>query len=178
MSNNSADEPAKIGSYLMKYRTELYAYIFSVLHEHNNTEDVLQEVSLAAIRSWEQFTPGTNFKAWVREIARRRILNFLKESSNRKIIFCDPEVMKTMEKACEEVEQKEPIGFRRKALDVCIKKLEGLSRKILELKYAYGKNVEDISRKIGKTVQAVYSILKRSRYALKDCVEKQLEGLK
>ncbi|MBI4565251.1 MAG: hypothetical protein HY716_11215 [Planctomycetes bacterium] len=38
--------------------------------------DLLQEVSLAALKRADRYKEGTNFRAWVREIAFHRILRW------------------------------------------------------------------------------------------------------
>ena len=41
-----------------------YGMAYSLTHSRTDAEDLVQEAALLAFRAFEQFTPGTNFKAW------------------------------------------------------------------------------------------------------------------
>ncbi|MBI4565222.1 MAG: hypothetical protein HY716_11065 [Planctomycetes bacterium] len=54
----------------MKHRTHLNAYLLAAVRSTHDAEDLLQEVSLIAIQNAAKYRPETNFRAWIREIAR------------------------------------------------------------------------------------------------------------
>ena len=58
---------------LMEHRASLFSYIYTAVRDFDVAEEVFQEVSVAVCESYESFEPGTNFRAWAREIARRRV---------------------------------------------------------------------------------------------------------
>lgn len=45
-----------------------YGMAYSLTHSRADAEDLVQEAALLAFRSFKQFTPGTNFKAWFYKI--------------------------------------------------------------------------------------------------------------
>ena len=51
-----------------------------------------------------------------------------------------------------------------------------LARRILELRYGDKADVPRISREVGRTVQASYAILKRTKQLLKECIDRRLSG--
>ena len=56
----------------------------------------------------------------------------------------------------------------------CLTKLEGPSRAILEARCGDGLAGEAIAQRFGRSLQSVYSVLKRTRLLLAQCVERTL----
>src|SRR5438445_9579847 len=57
----------------------LRGFILGLLPDHNLAEDVFQEVFLTVTRKAAEFRPGTNFLAWVRSIARLKVLECVRK---------------------------------------------------------------------------------------------------
>jgi len=167
-------DPARITELLMKYRTDLYAYMLAAVCNHHDAEELIQEVSLAAVRSCASYAPGTNFRAWVREIARRRILERARRS--KRVLTVDPDVLMSLEEAARQVETHQPLEERRDALQRCVEKLQGTARQVIELKYVERLDVFRIAGRIRRSTQACYALLKRARQALRDCINARLSG--
>jgi RNA polymerase sigma-70 factor (ECF subfamily) len=168
---------ALIARLLMKHRTELLAYLLASVRHPHDAEDLLQDVSIAASTSWEQYRPDSPFLPWAREIARRRVLNYGKRQGKR-LTLLEPEVLESLDRAAAETE--EPLDPRRAALRSCLGEVGGTARRVLELRYGDGADVGRIAGEIRKTVQAAYAILKRTKRAVRDCVSRRLasEGLR
>ena len=66
--------PPQVARLLMQHRTSLYGYIFACVRNHEDTEDILQNVSVAVVESVSQLKDEAGFLPWAREIARRRVL--------------------------------------------------------------------------------------------------------
>jgi RNA polymerase sigma-70 factor (ECF subfamily) len=52
----------------------LYNHAFWLAHNHAEAEDLVQETLAKALRAFDSFQPGTNFKAWVFRILRNTFL--------------------------------------------------------------------------------------------------------
>lgn len=167
-------DQARIAQLLMRHRTELYAYLRVMVRNPHDAEDLLQDVSLAASRSWSQYREGTPFMAWAREIARRRVLDFCKKRGRRPSLV-EPEVLASLDAAAAALDA-EAVEPRRDALRGCLEKLDGPVRAVIDLRYAEKAEVGDIARRVGRSVQATYAVLKRTRQILRDCVERRLAG--
>lgn len=63
-------DQAHVAQLLMRHRTALHAYIFAAVRHHNNAEDILQNVSLAAVESSSQLADEAGFLPWSLEITR------------------------------------------------------------------------------------------------------------
>jgi RNA polymerase sigma-70 factor (ECF subfamily) len=113
--------------------------------------------------------------AWAREIARRRVLDYGRRAGRRHALL-DPEVLEALDAASVAVEADQPLEPRRDALRQCLTKVGGDARRILELRYGDKADVPRISREVGRTVQASYAILKRTKQLLKECIDRRLTG--
>lgn len=60
---------------LRPLRGPLERYARRMLRNPSLAEDVLQESVIAALACFDQFTPGTNFKAWMFRFVTHRVLN-------------------------------------------------------------------------------------------------------
>src|SRR6516162_11884512 len=96
----------EVARLLMQYRTALYGFIFACVRQHDDTEDILQNVSMAVTESIGQLKDEGGFLPWAREIARRRILAHRRTS--RRELACDPDLVRALAEAAEEVEREQP----------------------------------------------------------------------
>jgi len=162
---------------LVKHRTYLYAYLYAAVMNHHDAEDLLQEVSKVVIRCWSDYSAGTNFRAWAREIARRRVLAHVRSRDKYQARFplVDPIILESLDAAAEELEQEpDVVSQRRRAMRECQEQLRGTSRRVLFHRYAENLSVDAIAKTLSRTVTATYSLLKRARAALRRCVELRL----
>lgn len=166
------DGPGRVARLLMRHRGALLAYLWAALRDPHDAEDLLQDVSLAATGSWNQYDPSTPFMPWAREIARRRILDFVGRRARRPALL-DPEVLARLEVAAARLDP-EPQEPRRDALRRCLDGLGEHVRRVLELRYDERLDVEDVATRAGRTTQATYAILKRAKESLRDCVARRL----
>ena len=160
-------DAAEIAALLMRHRAPLYAHLLAAVRNPHDAEDLLQEVSMTAARAAESFQSGTNFLAWAREIARRRVLELLRERGR------SPVALDALEVEAASFDD-EPDNGRRDALLHCLEEMPPTSRRILDLRYRDALDVGKIAAAVGRTIQATYAILKRARVVLRDCAARTL----
>jgi RNA polymerase sigma-70 factor (ECF subfamily) len=158
---------------LMQHRTALYGYIFACVRNHDDAEDIFQNVAVAVTESIARLTDEAGFLPWAREIARRRILAH-RRSSRRQQPF-DPEIVRRLAEAAERVEQTRSASEQRAALMACLESLPGESRRLILMRYdGSAASAEDLAARFGRSVQGIYAQLKRIKAALRQCVERRL----
>ena len=59
-----ADKREAVVRELMKHRSNLFAFILSIVRDFNFAEEIIQEVAVVVCDQWADFKPGTNFGAW------------------------------------------------------------------------------------------------------------------
>lgn len=157
---------------LMQHRAKLYAYILACVRDHGDTEEIMQTVAVAVMESSEQLRDEEGFVPWAREIARRRVLEHQRRS--RREIALDPEMMETLDGAAARLDcagQEE--DRRREALLACLEELPPSSREVLAMRYD-GTSAQEMSNRMGRSVQAVYAQVKRLKALLRECSERRL----
>jgi len=65
------------------YRSELFAHCYRMLGSHHDAEDVLQEVSLRALRGRAEFEGRSSLRTWLHRIAVNACLNELDHKERR-----------------------------------------------------------------------------------------------
>jgi len=160
---------------LMQHRTALYSYIFSCVRDHTESEDILHDVCVIAIESFDQLKDKEAFFPWVREIAFHQVLAHLKKK--KKETPFNPHVVAALADAVNEVEQEHSQINFRDILMRCLDKLPAHSRELIMVRYDDSEeNIADIASQYGKSIQSIYSRLKRIKTVLRNCVANQLSS--
>jgi RNA polymerase sigma-70 factor (ECF subfamily) len=163
----------EVARLLMQHRTALYGFIYACVRNHTDTEDILQNVSVAVTESIGQLQQESGFLPWAREIARRRILAHRRAAKRE--LACDPEVVRALAEAADRVEQEQPASAHRAALMACLETLPGESRKLIAMRYdGVSGNAARLAEHFGRSVQSIYAQLKRIKMALRECVGRRL----
>jgi RNA polymerase sigma-70 factor (ECF subfamily) len=157
----------------LQHRQVLFAFILSIVRERNAAEDIFQDVALVAFEKCADFQAGTDFGAWVREIARRRILKAREAHATRKLVALEPEAIDAIA-AAHERSSPEAWRDREKALEKCLEKLPERQRLIVRYRYQDLLDFERIASILKSTVNSVQVTLTKIRKALRRCAETDL----
>src|SRR6516162_3958490 len=71
------------GRIVRLYALPLRSYLASQVHHLDDVDDLAQEVFLAALQSLPSFRRGDDFGAWLRGIARNKLLVYFRTQSRR-----------------------------------------------------------------------------------------------
>ena len=86
-------ETSDLESFAARYREaypRLALIAAGVLGDRLAAEDIVQDAAVIAFQKIAEFTPGTNFAAWLAEIVRRCALNERRKTKHRKTFAADP----------------------------------------------------------------------------------------
>lgn len=147
------------------------SFIGSMIRDYNDVEDVLQEVAAGAARNYATSDRDRPFLSWVMGIARHKVADYQRKHYRDHLVF-NTEALERVSDAC--VSIAEESNDRRRALDVCVSKLNDRGREMLELRYTHGLTPPQIGDRVGMTGNAVAVTLHRVRKTLSDCVRRQL----
>ena len=145
------------------------AFVASVVRDFQDRDDVLQEIAVAALDSFEKYDPERPFVAWVMGIARNQVGLYLRQRRRDRLIF-DEETTCCLAQAFSEL----PDSETRKldALAHCLKALEGRARQLCQLRYREDLKPAAIAERIGMSANGVAKALQRVRDQLRQCVER------
>jgi RNA polymerase sigma-70 factor (ECF subfamily) len=153
-------------------QSRLYAYILSLTGDREQAREVLQETNLVIWRKADQFEEGTNFIAWVFQIARFQVLAYRQKIARDRLVF-DDELLEGM---ADIFDHDESFDARQDALAHCIEQIAPNHRNLLNIRYSDGQSVKDIAEQLDKSANAIAKVLHRTRLALMKCIEQKLNG--
>jgi len=154
----------------MGAQASLRAYVLSIVRDFHTLEDVLQEVAIAAWRSYDTYEPSRPFIAWVLGIARNKSVDVLRARNATPLL--PEELLRQMQE--DTASLSEEWTERRRVLAACLEKLTPNLRAVLELRLRENLNVQSISSREGKSPNAVRKILARARAFLAECTGRTL----
>jgi RNA polymerase sigma-70 factor (ECF subfamily) len=151
----------------------LYAYIFTLMPNRADAEDVLQEASLVMWDKFDDEHPPADFAAWGCRIAYFKVLDFCKKRQRSRVVFSQVMLERLSETAVEQAGALQ-LDERREALTVCIEKLRPRDRELLAHRFADGGSIQSAAALDGRSIDAVYKALAKIRQILFDCVTRTL----
>ncbi|MBA4388582.1 MAG: hypothetical protein C0404_11410 [Verrucomicrobia bacterium] len=157
------------------YQREVWKVVSSARLDHDTSQDLVQQTFVQSYFSLAKYQPGTNFGFWIKGIARNLVKHEFRSMATkaRHVQVYGEELVREWDDPdeCNKNEDRRSV-----ALADCMSMLaEGHSR-VMSLKYEESLSLEDISRTIGKTIEATKLILWRSRMMVKECIEKKVGG--
>jgi RNA polymerase sigma-70 factor (ECF subfamily) len=159
--------------YMRRYmgaQGSLRSYVLAIVRDFHLMEDVLQEVAVAAWRSYDTYDPSRPFLTWVLGIARNKSVDVLR--AHRSKLQLPEDVIDQLAEDASRVS--EELIERRKALAGCIQKLTPTLRSIVHLRLDENLGVQEISSREGKSPNAIRKILSRARAILTECTGRTL----
>lgn len=147
-------------------------YIQSLVGDRATTDDLVQEVAMAAFKSFPTFDPERPFTAWALGIARHRVHQHWRTLSRQRPLFQDVTLLDELATISAELD--DTLADERRALRDCLGSVEGRSWELVRLHYLDGLPAEDIGEKLKLASGHVRVLLHRVRAALKTCIERRL----
>jgi len=78
-----AGDPAAFDALVVKYSPRLYGLVYHMTANHEDTNDLLQEIFAKAYRSLHGFRGKSSFYTWIHSIGVNMTINFLKKRGKR-----------------------------------------------------------------------------------------------
>jgi RNA polymerase sigma-70 factor, ECF subfamily len=157
-------------SLLRQHQTQLFGYIYSLVRDLDDADDLFQQTSLVLWDKFDQFDRSKSFINWAFGVARYEVLNFLRTRSRKRLYFSD-ELNLALVEAHESLEH-ERLEERRTALAGCMEKLRQKDRELLEACYERSAGLRDLARSWGRSTHSIHNSLRRIRRVLYECVQR------
>jgi RNA polymerase sigma-70 factor (ECF subfamily) len=158
---------------LLKAERRIFAYIFTLLPNRADAEDVLQEVSKLMWEKFDEASPPEDFVGWACRFAFYKVMEHRRSVRRQGVIFSDSMLERVAETVSEHAAALR-LDERRAALACCLGKLGRVDRQLLEARFREGATVQSVAKRLGRSADGVYKSLARVRRALHDCVERTI----
>jgi RNA polymerase sigma-70 factor (ECF subfamily) len=156
---------------IMRHDRAIRAFLRGLLRTSADVDEVMQEVSVAAWRKFDQLDDPENFQRWACVIARYEVLMYRRKKARDRFVLGEDIEELMAEEGLKELPLR---GQQLDALENCLNKLP-TERKHLVLKaYAAEEPLKTLAEQIGKSPEALYKLLSRIRRELLVCVERTL----
>ncbi|EKE20384.1 MAG: hypothetical protein ACD_8C00008G0001 [uncultured bacterium] len=158
-----------------RYQKKLFAYIYHLVGNREETEDILQNVFSKTYKNLEHFDLSRKFSSWIYRIAHNESVNYLKRKSKRYTIsWEDVSTSKDkLESASNEERPEERMEHQEivKEVDGAMEKLAPQYKQILKMRYFQEYSYEDISKILKKPVNTVGTLINRAKRKLSEVVK-------
>ena len=115
-----ADKTELFVELITRYQGRVRVFILSLLPNWADAEEVLQETNLVLWRRFDEFEPGSDFRAWAFQIAYYKVRSFWERQGRERLRFGN-EFLDTVAAAA--MEMPDDLDARREALINCMIKL-------------------------------------------------------
>ena len=155
------------------HEPELRAYVRCCCPKAQEVDDVMQEVSVAALRKFSTLDDHSAFGPWACLIARYELLTARRRYARDRLVLSEDIVGLLAEEGAEEL----PLRQRQlQVLDQCVEKLPRERRELTLAAYGKDTTIRDLAAQLKRTEGSLYQLLSRIRKELHRCMERTLEG--
>jgi RNA polymerase sigma-70 factor, ECF subfamily len=166
--SSTADRDRRFTEQLQRHHRRLYGYVFTLLRNHQDAQDVFQQTSLILWEKFDEFQPDTNFLTWACTVARFKALDFQKQQRRYRVHFSEAFQLRLAD--LHTSIPSDELEARSVALEGCVDKLPPSQRDMLRQCFAEDRSVAEVAKELGRTTHSVYSSLRNIREKLLDCV--------
>jgi RNA polymerase sigma-70 factor, ECF subfamily len=156
---------------ITRHQGQIYGFIYAVVRNREDTEDLFQAVSLVLWNKFDSFRLGSNFLAWARQIARNKIGHFVKRKHLPIYVAEDLLDILMQGSTTRGSDQAEAYlaGLQR-----CRENLAATDQQLLQLRYVEGLSTVEIAERTQRLQQSVSRSLNRIRRWLLECIRMEL----
>ncbi|AQQ08840.1 RNA polymerase sigma factor SigM [Sedimentisphaera cyanobacteriorum] len=153
-----------------RVQLRLYTYLLASVHNRNDADELMQEVSLILWESFDKYDPSYDFAGWALGIAKNKVKEHMR-SRKRAPVFGENFYESLVQLAqYSDDNQAERIELLQK----CIKKLNTSDRKLLLMRFKKEFSVKKISEITGRSGNGIYKSLARIVALLRSCIKREL----
>jgi RNA polymerase sigma-70 factor (ECF subfamily) len=158
---------------VQRHELALRSYLVGQLYNMAEVDDLAQEVFIAAYRDLGSFRRGGDFGAWLRGIARHRLLTHFR-SQQRRASAADrfqEEFVRIAEQEIDASAHRQDAAQIERLLH-CISHLPDKLRRVVHAGLE-GARPSMLAEELGTTVSAIYQLHYRANQLLRECITKE-----
>ncbi len=145
IQNFKAGDEQAFNQLVIRYQEKVYWVVRRMIPDHDDADDITQNVFIKAYQSLHAFKGDSGFYTWIYRIAINLSLNEIRRKKIRKIFSIDDESAVQLQSGddhpLEQIEQKERTALIRKAID----RLPEKQKKVFVLRYFEELSYEEIA---------------------------------
>jgi RNA polymerase sigma-70 factor (ECF subfamily) len=166
------DDGVRFGLLWGEAHLAVRGYILGLMRDPVSTDDLVQEVALAAFRSFKSYDPARSFTSWAIGVARHLVHQHWSTHGRQRMLVHDLAQIDEMAQMAVDID--EPVNEQREALNACLESVAGRSWDVIRMHYIEGVSTLDVAARLRLDVGHVRVLLHRIRNALRTCIERRL----
>jgi RNA polymerase sigma-70 factor, ECF subfamily len=161
-----------------RYQTKVFSIIFGILRNHNDAEDIAQQVFAKVYFSIRSFDFRSSLLTWIYKITVNECYDYLRKKRVRKLVYesdFTQEDAQRMEASEPAVDAALPVDERLAQQDLVVKLLSKVSeqdRTLMMLKEVEGHSVEELASLTGLNENTIKVKLFRTRQKLVNAAQR------
>ncbi|QDU55079.1 sigma-70 family RNA polymerase sigma factor [Aeoliella mucimassa] len=171
--DSDGDRAAEFMELLAARQGQIFGYIFAIISNATDAQDVYQQTVMALWRKFDEFEKDSNFTAWALKVAYYEVQMYRRANSRSKLLFSDDLVAMLSDSQLEATAGLEESGDRLANLQHCLSKLKGADRELVRMSYEERTPVLEMAKLLKRSSQSICNSLRRIRMALLKCVDSQ-----
>jgi RNA polymerase sigma-70 factor (ECF subfamily) len=172
-----AGDPDAYGAVVAAYQARLRSFIAGYVPRAAWVDDLAQQAFVSAYQSLKSFKVGTDFYAWLRQIAYNHLRAELERTNRRKRLETDYLQEVGAAELAGRLEREQPDEDAIEALRDCVSRLPDTSKKIVQRHYGEGSPLAEIAGDLGRPAGSIKVTLFKIRVRLRECIEKKRAAL-
>jgi RNA polymerase sigma-70 factor, ECF subfamily len=155
-----------------RYQAKVFSIIFGILRNHNDAEDIAQQVFSKIYFSIKNFDFRSSLLTWIYKITVNECYDYLRKKRVRKLVYesdFSEEDAQRMQNTDTAIDQRPAVDTQLAQRDLVVKLLGKLSpedRSLLLLKEVEGHSVEELAQMTGMNENTIKVKLFRARQKL------------
>lgn len=166
-------DPDAYGAVVAAYQARLRSFIAGYVPRAAWVDDLAQQSFVSAYQSLKSFRVGTDFYAWLRQIAYNHLRAELEKTNRRKRLETDYLQEIGAAEFDRRLDRDEPDEDALAMLRDCVSRLPDTSRRIIQGHYTDGRPLADIAGSLGRPAASLKVTLFKIRVRLKECIQKK-----
>lgn len=165
-----------------RYQAKVFSIIYGILRNHNDAEDIAQQVFAKIYFSIHSFDFRSSLLTWIYKITVNECYDYLRKKRVRKLVYesdFSEEDAQRMQNSDTATAQDPPVDAHLARKDLVIKLLAKLSeedRALLLMKEVEGHSVEELSQMTGMNENTIKVKLFRARQKLVKVAQRLTRG--
>jgi RNA polymerase sigma-70 factor (ECF subfamily) len=136
------------------------AFVASIVREFQDRDDVLQDIAVAVMESFDRYDSSRSFVGWSLGIARNQVLLYLRRKGQQRQVF-GTAAIESVAKAFENLLPQE--GRMLDHLEDCVGMLDADSKRLCTFRYEQDLKPAAIAVRVGMSANTVANTLRSSK---------------
>jgi RNA polymerase sigma-70 factor, ECF subfamily len=169
-------DPARTDEFVRLFTKDgrwIFSYILMLVPNKADAEEIFQETNITLWQKFDDFMPGSSFRAWATQVAHFKVLHYREKKKNRPVLLDDATLDAVGGTAASLTDRLDDLHW---ALDKCREKLDANDRELLDRRYEPGATTQSVADRLGRSPRAVYRALDRIHLALYGCIRQEMSA--